>query len=65
VTSGKKVSQSGPQSIHCPKLEMQSTDDDQFDARCYRPLHVTVQLDVSDIQAHLVKVYDMLRFLYH
>ena len=30
--------------------------DDQFDARCYRPLHVIVQLDVSDIQAHLVKV---------
>ena len=31
-------------------------ENDQFDARCYRPLHVSVQLDVTDIQAHLVKV---------
>jgi len=66
VTSGKKSSQSDHrQSSAWPKTglpdrgsypEMHSSDDDQFDARHYRPLHVTVQLDVCDIQAHLVKV---------
>jgi len=44
---------------HCQKTagtETYASDRDQFDARCYRPLHVSVQLDVCDIQAHLVKV---------
>ena len=27
-----------------------------FDPNMYRPLHVTVELTVNDIQAHLVKV---------
>jgi len=54
VTSGKKASLSeAQQPVHCPN---RASEDDQFDARCYRPLHVSVQLDVSDIQAHLVKV---------
>jgi len=62
VTSGKKASPSEPRQ---PKTgvpdkvlhsETHAGEDDQFDARCYRPLHVTVQLDVCDIQAHLVKV---------
>jgi len=66
VTSGKKASLSEPrQPSHCPKTggpdkssypEIHVSEDDQFDARCYRPLHVTVQLDVCDVQAHLVKV---------
>jgi len=61
VTSGKKASLSEPQQpVHCPKTgghsETHAGEDDQFDARCYRPLHVTVQLDVCDVQAHLVKV---------
>lgn len=30
--------------------------DSAIDPNMYRPLHVTVQLDVRDIQAHLVKV---------
>ena len=67
MTSGKKSPQSdhrqpaapwpktgGPNSGSYP--EMHASDDDQFDARHYRPLHVTVQLDVCDVQAHLVKV---------
>ena len=66
MMSGKKASLSEPrQPLHCQKTgvpdkmshsETHAGEDDQFDARCYRPLHVSVQLDVCDIQAHLVKV---------
>jgi len=67
LTSGKKSPQSDHQQppASWPKTggfdsgsypEAHSGDDDQFDARHYRPLHVSVQLDVCDIQAHLVKV---------
>jgi len=66
VTSGKKASLSEPrQPTQYPRTggpdkssypETHAVDDDQFDARHYRPLHVVVQLDVTDVQAHLVKV---------
>jgi len=66
VTSGKKASLSEPRPpANWPKTgapdktsypEIHAGEDDLFDARHYRALHVTVQLDVCDIQAHLVKV---------
>jgi len=66
VTSGKKSPQfehrqpaswpktGGPDRGSYPAVH--PSDDDQFDARHYRPLHVTVDLVVCDVHAHLVKV---------
>lgn len=67
MTSGKKVPVSDPREpAHWPKtaggpnrgsyVETRAGEDDQFDARHYRPLHVVVQLEVCDAQAHLVRV---------
>lgn len=64
MTSGKKASLSDPQQPASqpytkpaggPETQVVS-DEDQYDARHYRPMHVSVQLNVCDVQAHLVKV---------
>ena len=64
MTSGKKASLSEPHqqtTQHYAKPagggpETHVSDDDQLDARHYRPMHVSVQFNVCDVQAHLVKV---------